>query len=164
MAAPQVDFQVQGLAGLERNMLQLANDYGPRNARRAFNIPMRDAFRLVENAIRVNTPIDTGRLRETVLLQSTTANVFERADSPNAIWSVRAGWFWTSPSTFSFQTLAVEYGTRFVPAQRTLRNALESNASAVLDQFGRELGANIERTADRLGRRQRQQGADFRRR
>lgn len=164
MAAPQVDFQVQGLAGLERNILDLAEAYGPRNARVAFNIPMRNAFRIVEDTIRSTTPVDTGRLRETVDLQSTTANRFERADSPNAIWAVRAGWFWTSPSTFSFQALAVEYGTRFQPAERTLRRALEGNAGAVLNQFSRTLGANIERTADRLGARQLRQGSAFRRR
>lgn len=164
MAAPQVDFRVEGLAGLERNLLQLAEDFGPRNARRAFNIPMRDAFRIVENDIRSNTPVDTGRLRETVRTQTGTANRFERADSPNAVWSARAGWFWTSPSYFSFQALAVEYGTRSQTGLNVLRGALQRNIPAVLDQFGSTLGANIERTADRLGRRQRQQGSAFRRR
>ena len=154
MAAPRVNFQVQGLRELENNILELSEEYGPRGARSAFNIPMRDSFRVVEEQIRSTTPVDTGRLRELVRLQTGTANRFERADSPDAVWAARAGWFWTSPSTYSFQALAVEYGTRFIPAQRTLRNALENNINAVLDQFSDRLAAGIERRATQLARRQ----------
>lgn len=154
MAVPTVEFRVEGLRELERNILELAEEYTPQQARRTLNIPMRNAFRIVENQIRNRTPVDTGRLRELVRLESTRPNRFDLAENPNYIWVARAGWFWTSPSTYSFQALAVEYGTRFRVGYRTLRNALENNVNPVLNAFSTELAANITRTATRLARRQ----------
>ena len=158
MPVPIVNFEVQGLRELERNILDLSNDYSPRQARSAFNIPMRNAFRIVEDQIRNNTPVDTGRLRELVRLMTGRTNRFETADDPNAVWAARAGWFWTSPASYSFQALAVEYGTRFQPGQRILRNALENNVQAVLSTFSQTLGEGIERRAMQLARRQARRG------
>ena len=164
MAVPTVSFRIEGLRELERNLADMSEEYGPRNARRSLGIPMRNAFRIVEAAIRSTTPVDTGRLRETVGLRSSSPSRFDLLDNPDAIWRVRSGWFWTSPSYYSFQTLAIEYGTRSQPALAVLRNSLTNNAAAVIQQLSFTLGANIERTANRLAARQRAQGTAFRRR
>lgn len=164
MPAPAVDFRIEGLSDLERNLLDMAEEFGPRNARRSLNIPMRNAFRIVEAAIRTDTPVDTGRLRELTRVQTGNPSRFDLADTPDAVWVARAGWFWTSPSFYSFRALAVEYGTRSQTGQSVLRRSLERNIPQVLSVLGRELGDNIERTANRLAARQRSQGSAFRRR
>ena len=152
MAVPEFTFRVEGLSELERNLRQLGEEYGPRRARTAFRIPMRNAFRVVEAAIRSSTPVDTGDLQETTRLQVGVSNRFEKARNPGAVYSARAGWFWTPARSFWFQALAVEFGTSQVPARAVLRNALSNYGEAAANQLGRELGANIEKTARRLAR------------
>ena len=153
MAIPNIDFRLEGLTQANDNINRLAEEFGPRRARQTFNVPLRRAFAGVEADIRANTPVDTGSLRDTTRIRAGAANRFERRRFPDAVYAVRAGWFYASPSTITFQALAVEFGTRFQPANSVLQTALANNAENAIDIFCREMETSIMRTARRLNRR-----------
>ena len=153
MPIPDIDFRLTGLEQANANINELSRQFGPRRARQTFNVPLRRAFANVEADIRANTPVDTGNLRDTTQLRAGVANRFERRRFPDAVYAVRAGWFYSAPSPLTFQALAVEYGTRYQTGNRTLRTALANNAEGAIDIFCREIGNSIMRTARRLNRR-----------
>ena len=152
MAIPDFDFRLEGLEQANRNINELAREFGPRRARQTFSVPLRRAFAIVEADIRANTPVDTGNLRDTTQLRAGVANRFERRRFPDAVYAVRAGWFYPSPNTLTFQALAVEYGTRFQGGTAVLRTALANNVERSLQIFCNEIGDRIMRTARRLNR------------
>ena len=143
-----------GFDQLERDWLELAADLGPAKARTTLNRPMRQAIQLVANTIRANTPVDTGRLRDSVNTNAGRARRSELrtgAFSMNDVVVARAGWFWRGQSNW-FQALAVEYGTRTQPAQMVLRNALRSNSTAMLQQLSTGIRQAIIRRTARFAR------------
>ena len=154
MAVPDLTLELLGADGFEENLIELSRLYGPRSARQTFNVPMRRAFSFVEEEIRAETPVDTGNLQDHTELRAGVANRFEMRQFPDAVFAARAGWFYSSPNTLTFQALAVEFGTRYQPAQRVLRNALDDNINIVLDVFVDEMRESLDRTARRLHRRQ----------
>ena len=127
--------------------------FGPRAARQTLSVPMRRAFSFVREQIETDTPVDTGNLVSHTALWAGIANRDERRTFPDAVFAVRAGWRYPSPSTLTFQGLAVEFGTRFQPPQRILRGALEDNVQLVLDVFMDEMRDRVEAAAIRLARR-----------
>ena len=157
MPAPTIRANITGLAEAERNLLELAREYGPGRARRTLTTPLNRAIAPVLDQIQTETPVDTGRLRESVRRRTGAANRFERMEFPDAVAATRVGWFWAAGNSQWFQALAVEFGQprQGVGGQRILRNALENNIDEVIRIFSRELGPQIERTAERLGRRNR---------
>ena len=130
------DFTVRtnGFAELEENWLELARDLGPAKARTTLNRPMRQAVEIVADELRETTPVDSGGLRESI---NTNAGRARRAEVSSGVFDTndvvvaRAGWFWRGESRW-FQALAVEYGTRTLPAQMVLRDALMSNTTEML--------------------------------
>ena len=145
---------VNGLQKLERDWLRLAEDLGPRRGRTVANRPLREAIAPVTRAIEANTPVDSGELRNSINTQVRIASRNELNQGTftrNDVAIVRTGWFWRGRSLW-FQSLAVEYGTRFQAAQSVLRNALESRIRIVTNLLASRLGRNIERRAARLAR------------
>ena len=153
MPIPDIQVDVRGLEGLNNSLQELSRLYGPRAARTTLRIPMRDAFRVVEETIRRNTPVDTGRLSETVGLRTQVPTRDDRRRNPGVVYTVKAGWMWTRPSFWS-QALAVEYGSRTVPAQMVLRNALDQHSQQVVSEFTTRLRTQLDRTARRLHAKQ----------
>lgn len=150
MVVPVQTINVRGLTALNRNLQEISDDFGPQKARRILALPLRNALQIVGNQIAATTPQDTGRL---AALTDTRARVPSRQDkraNPDVVYVARTGWFWPTGDGTWFQALAVEFGTRYQQGDRTLRNALESNAQAVVDQFSSELGPRIERRANQL--------------
>ena len=150
MATPNVTITIDGIEELERTLVSIADQYGPATARNTLRVPMTNAFRIVEEAIRNSTPVDTGELRTSVDLRTRVPNRATRRRIPDAVLQTRAGWFWTRPANLYFRAWALEYGTRFQPARSILRNALTANANAVLQRFGETVGNDIEQRATQL--------------
>ena len=131
---PNLTVRTNGFDQLEKDWLELAEDIGPAKARTTLNRPMRQAVEIVADDIRANTPIDSGGLRDSV---NTNAGRARRAEVSSGVFDTndvvvaRAGWFWRGESRW-FQALAVEYGTRTLPAQMVLRDALMSNTTEML--------------------------------
>lgn len=148
--------RVEGLRQLERNWLRLGNDVGFRSARNLANVPLRNALRdQVEPVIRNNTPVDSGGLRESINTplgrgprrSEISSGTFNR----NVVVRAETGWFWRGRSLW-FQSLAVEFGTRFQAPQSVLRNALQSRVTSTINQFSTEFGSRLENRASQLGR------------
>ena len=155
MAAPMHIATISGLRELDRNLNELASQYGPRNALSALRLPMRRSLEVVANHIRANTPVDSGGLRDSTGFRVNMASSRLRRSrfvGPNAVLVGRVGWQWTSPSLW-YQALSVEYGNRVSRAQPTIRPALSVLSNEAITRFAPALADNIERTARRLGRR-----------
>ena len=146
---------IQGLREADNALQELSREYGPRNARNAFRVPTRKALLSTRDDISNTTPVDTGRLQETVNVRVGIPNRFDKRRNPNAVYAGRVGWFWPTSDTRWFQALAVEFGTRYQPAQSILRDALQRNSRNIVNTFRDELRINITRTANRLERRAR---------
>lgn len=158
MAAPDLSFQVEGLRALERNLVDLAEQYGPRNAISALRAPMRAALRPVLTRIEANTPVDTGTLRESARISIRQPNR-RRDRGPHTNFSRNilvglVGWQWSRGMNLWNRALATEFGNRVTPAQPVLRPTLDGLGQSIADNFAEDAARAIERTADRLGRRQ----------
>ena len=159
MATPDVSFRVDGLRDLERNLVALAEEYGPRNAISSLRAPMRSALRPILARIEVNTPVDTGALRESARITIRQPNR-RRDRGPHTNFNRNilvglVGWQWSSGRNLWNRGLAIEFGNRTTPAQPVLRPTLDSLGQAVADNFAEDAARAIERTARRLGNRQR---------
>ena len=152
MPIPDITFRLEGLEQANNNINQLSAEFGPRRAVQTFNVPLRRAFAIVEQDIRANTPVESGELRDSTRLRAGRANRFERRRFPDAVYAVRAGWFYPSPNTLTFRALATEYGTSNQSANPVLRTALANNAERAIRIFCDEIGDRIQRTATRLNR------------
>ena len=155
MAGVIIGANIRGLREADNALQSLAREYGPRNARNAFRVPTRRALLATRDNIAATTPVDTGRLVETVGVRVGVPNRFDKRRNPGAVYAGRVGWFWPSSDTRWFQALAVEFGTRYQPPQSILRDALQRNSQNIIDTFSTELRRNITRTANRLERRAR---------
>ena len=95
--------------------------------------------------------MDTGRLRDSV---NTNAGGPRRSElrsgafGPNDVVVVRSGWFWRGTSLW-FQATNTEYGNSRQAPTFVLRNALESNATRIINNLASSLGQAIERRAAR---------------
>ena len=151
MAKSDVTFEMKGLRELERNLLSLAEEYGPRNARTALNKPMKDAMSIVENQIRSNTPRDTGFLVGTVKQKAGKPRKTQlpELNNPNVVAFRSAGWI---GGNFPHM-LAVEYGTRRNPEGNIIRSALENNSQSVLRTFLDGWDDSMKKAITRLNKR-----------
>lgn len=144
MAVPPQRFEVQGLSEAARALDRLSREFGPRSARGILNVPLRRAMQPVEDQIEATTPRATGRLAGLTTLRVGVSNKFDRRKNPGVVAAARTGWTWPAGDGTWHQALAIEFGTRYQPEQRILRNALESNVRQSLDIFSNELGTRIE--------------------
>lgn len=144
--------KVEGLKQVERNLLALAADLGPRKARSTLRIPMRDAMAPVLQDITANTSIDTGGLRRSIKGVGRSPSKATLKRSKNTIYTYSTGYFWRRGATRSQfkKAVALEYGTRSQPQLATLRNALCRNQRKVLSGLADRLGRSIEKRAIRL--------------
>ena len=65
------------------------------------------------------------------------------------------GWQWSSGRNLWNRALAVEFGNRTTVAQPVLRPTLNSLGEAIASNFAEDAARAVERTARRLGNRQR---------
>lgn len=150
----EFNVQLTGFAELERDWLALANDLGPARARTTLNRPVRQAIEIAADDIRENTPVDTGDLQRSVNTNSGRARRSELRSGvfdANDVVVARAGWFWRGESMW-FQALAVEYGTSQQPPRMVLRDALRSNADAMLERLRTGIREAITRRVARFNR------------
>ena len=159
--------RIVGLEQLERNINDLAEEFGPRNARTAYNRALNEALTPIEDEIRNTTPVDTGdtqRLTRRRVRAPRRNEIRGPHINQNAVVVGEAGWFYRRGESSSHALLAIEYGTSRQSGRRVLRGAFGRRSPEALRVFSRTLGDSITRTATRLGRRRARQGSGFRRR
>ena len=159
MAKPGVSIKIKGGKELEKTLLQLSKQYGPRNIRTAVNAPLKEAIKPVEADIRSNTPVDTGNLKNSIGTKlgrgklpkggGNSRGVSKGGVGANIFAAIRTGWM-----NINFRkAVAVEYGTTKKPATNVISNALERNASGVLSIFFNGVSKSIEKAVNRLSKR-----------
>ncbi len=156
MAAPNLGITIRGLDSLERNLLDFADQYGPKNAISALRAPLRSSLRSVAEQIRSNTPVDTGELRESTsisITQPTRRLLRSNYINNDSIIVGRVGWFWGRGEMLWLRSLFVEFGNRHTPARPVLKPALRTLQSVLVADFAPAMAKSMEATARRLGRR-----------
>ena len=151
------DVEIVGLRQLERNLNQLADQYGPRNAASAYRAAMRRTLNPIRDEIKANTPIDTGGLAEStkINISAPTRRLRRNPELKNVVFIGSVGWIWRSPTFTRFhQAVNVEFGNIYRQPRRVLRDAFETLQRSVNTDFVPTLTREIERTATRLARRQ----------
>ena len=152
----EITYTVEGLRQIDDNLQALANQYGVRNALRALRKPVRDALTPVFNAIKNNTPVDTGDLRNSTFISISIPTKRQIAQSQSiprdAIIQGSVGWRWTSARPLSHSALAIEFGNSRVSAQPVITPAFESNIPRINTTIANEIRASIESTARRLAK------------
>ena len=148
---------LEGGKELERTLLDLAKQWGPRNIRTAVNVPLKRAIEPVTKDIEQNTPVDTGDLKASVrtklgvgpIQKSIKKATGMRGRNTTVFAAISTGWYGGSWHKLS----RVEYGTRRTPAHRVITGALKRQGRRALSIFFREINVGIERTVNRLSKR-----------
>ena len=151
----KIQAKITGLRQLERNLLEISKEYGPKKALQTLRPAIRKALLPLEQQIRAKTPRDSGDLAKLTTIKVGKPSKRERGSSrvsSDAVLIGKVGWFWRGKPSFWFQALAVEFGTRFVPGRSVLRSAIESNQSTMLETFKRELKISIEKKVKQLSK------------
>ena len=156
MAAPDVSFNVTGLRALERNLEELAEEYGPRNAVSALRAPIRSSLRPILAQIQASTPRNTGALAQSARIsvrQPSRRDQGPHVDRERNVIVGLVGWQWSRGQSLFNRALAVEFGNLQASAQPVLRPTLDSLGQTVATNFANDLRLSIEKTTMRLGRR-----------
>ena len=155
-----ITFDIKGGKELEKTLLDLAKEYGPRNVRNTVNKPLKVAIRPVTNIIKRNTPIRSGELLETISTKIGRGSVaglkgrnkkgFARGGvGKNIFAAVRTGWF----DENYLKLISVEYGNVNIEARNVIVNALRIKSKTVTTIFFTEVSKNIEKSVKRLSNR-----------
>jgi HK97 gp10 family phage protein len=150
--------KLEGAKELEKTLVDLAKEYGPKGVRAVFTGPIKKAMAGMLQDIQSGTPVDTGALKESTALKvgrpSKSRLRQSKAVDEHTVAEGRVGWFWKrGDKVNSYEALAVEFGTNTTPARAVLRKALQTNASGAVQILQKEIGLSIEKTAKRLARK-----------
>ena len=149
-----VKMKVQGLKELEKNLLALNKEYGGKSAPSAMRPAIKAAMSPLLSQVQSETPVDTGRLRDSAKLAIGVPSKKMVSQSQHfkssTIIAGRVGWFWKSGNSLWKQGLAVEFGTANQKANYTLTQLLERNNSQMISTFKNSLGPAIEKKAASL--------------
>lgn len=136
--------KVNGLEGLLGQLNELGDELTQQKKLRS---AARKAFKPVQEAAKAKAPVDTGVLRDSIVIASANPKesvvavglVIKKgsADDPRK----DASWRWHFP----------EKGTRKMAARPFLRPALDSNAETVVNNFADEMKKAIDRATKKKG-------------
>lgn len=147
--------KLKGMKELERSLLKLGKEFGdPKYALQALRPAMKKAMKPVEANIRANTPVADGDLKDSVNLKVKKSNKKDKQVLGNdSVMVAEAGWFWRPGQSTFRKAIAVEYGTSTQEPQPVLRNALDSHANSLIQEFRSELIKSIEKKTKQLRRK-----------
>jgi len=151
MARDIVKVKVSGLRELDTALKALDLDIRKRAARKA----ARDALEPVHRAIERNAPVDTGGLKASVRMTSTTAQSRLKKAGKKAfmISSVKVGYTKRNRIGGGYQALQVEFGANNMKARPFVRPAIQGKEKAVFMRYRRTLRESINKFARTQKRR-----------
>ena len=149
------EIRVEGLKDLEKALLRLQKEYGGNTAVQAMRPAVKAAMGPLVPTVKMATPIDTGELSNSVKLKigkptkrmTKSRHYSSSAYTSDVVIYGQVGWFFPKGRENHLKAVAVEYGTRDVPASFALRGALESNEVVIVNRFKNALGPAIEKKA-----------------
>lgn len=151
----ELEFEVQGLKELERNLLALSAEYGPKTGPQAMRPAIKAAVGEIEGTISHFTPRDTGKLADSTKIRigkPTRAMLRSEHFNQDTIIAARIGWTWSGASLWN-QALNVEFGTSKSSGQAILRTSFDLHRDQMLKDFADTLGPAIEKKAKALHRK-----------
>ena len=141
-----IKLKVHGLKELDKALNKLDLDLRKRASREAG----RKAMMPVAKEIKSNTPVDSGRLRDTVRVSATNAPSRLRKYSKKAsmIASANVGIKSKDPTKTATHAIHLEYGTKNMSPQPFIRKAFnEAKKKSTIMRFRKELRLSIEKFA-----------------
>jgi HK97 gp10 family phage protein len=151
----EITYDIKGLKALERALLELSEEYGPKGAVQAMRPAVKAAMTPVQSTISSTTPKHTGALADstkTRIGKPTKTMLKSEHFHSDTIIAGRTGWQWRGRSLWN-QALAVEYGTREMSGSATLRSAFDAHTRQMITDFGKTLGPSIEKKARALAKK-----------
>ena len=155
------EIKVEGLRDLEKALVRLQKEYGGNAAVQALRPAVKAAMGPLVSDVKMSTPVDTGDLSNSVKLKTgkptkkmlRSNHYYNSAYKSNVVIYGQVGWFFPKGRENHLKAVAVEYGTRNVPASFALRGALEGNETAMINRFKNTLGPAIEKKAAAAARK-----------
>tara|TARA_R110000803_G_scaffold130933_2_gene198170 strand:- start:443 stop:934 length:492 start_codon:yes stop_codon:yes gene_type:complete len=155
------EIKVEGLRDLEKALVRLQKEYGGNTAVQALRPAVKAAMGPLVATVKMATPVDTGDLSNSVKLKTgkptkkmlRSSHYYNSAYKSNVVIYGQVGWFFPKGRENHLKAVAVEYGTRNVPASFALRGALEGNETAIINRFKNTLGPAIEKKAAAAARK-----------
>ena len=155
------EIRVEGLKDLEKALLRLQKEYGGNTAVQAMRPAVKAAMGPLVPTVKMATPIDTGELSNSVKLKigkptkrmTKSRHYSSSAYTSDVVIYGQVGWFFPKGRENHLKAVAVEYGTRDVPASFALRGALENSEVVIVNRFKNALGPAIEKKAAAAARK-----------
>ena len=149
------EIRIEGLKDLEKALLLLQKEYGGNTAVQALRPAVKAAMGPLVPTVKMATPIDTGELSNSVKLKigkptkrmTKSRHYSSSAYTSDVVIYGQVGWFFPKGRENHLKAVAVEYGTRDVPASFALRGALENSEVVIVNRFKNALGPAIEKKA-----------------
>lgn len=143
--------KVEGIKELMEQMAELGDVLTQQKTLRSV---AKKAFKPVLDAAKAKVPVDTGVLRDSIILTSPTK---QNKNAQHAVavvgLTVRRTKTKDIRKDASWRWHFVERGTRSMPARPFMRPALDGNAQLVVDNLRTLLKAEIDRAIRKKGRR-----------
>ena len=170
---------IVGAQELQDVLTELANDFGPKDAKGILVGAVRQAMKPALETAKFNAPVDTGALRESLRIEARKPSRKDRASKYIDEGDVVIATVTTAPGNilakkkfYNFResykqkknvkttgiesdarAIAAEFGTANVAAQPFLRSALESNSNVIVNDLSGQIRSSIERYKARQARK-----------
>jgi len=152
MSKDMIKIKVHGLKELDRALNKLDLDLRKKASREAG----RKAMEPVMKEIKSNTPVDSGRLKDTVKLSATNApsRLKKYSKEASMIASANVGMKSKDITKTATHAIHLEYGTKNMAPQPFIRKAFTNpKQKATIMRFRKELKKSITKFANRQAKR-----------
>lgn len=145
MARKRQEFKIEGLRETEQALVELAEEFSPRNARNVVRGALKDGGQIIAKAGEANAPRGaTGQLAESYTVTSKLSRRQRKLHRKESAMETFVG---PTPHPKSVQT---EFGNAHQAAHPHLRPAWDANQRRVLDLIVDRIQVRIEETRRRL--------------
>jgi HK97 gp10 family phage protein len=153
VASTRTTFRVEGLSELDAALIELADEFHPRNARNVLRGALKDGGQIIADAGEANAPRLTGQLAQSYTVG---AKLSRRQRGQYTRESAIETFVGPTPHPKSIQT---EFGNSHQAAHPHLRPAWDANWRRVLDVITSRAAERLEATRKRLVRRAEREAA-----
>lgn len=144
---PRQVFEIEGLSDLDRALVELAEEFSPRNARNVLRGALKDGGQIIADAGERLAPKLTGGLAQSYTVGGKLSRRQKKTHKKESDIETFVG---PTPHPKSVQT---EFGNAHQAAQPHLRPAWDGNVRAVLDLIVTRAKERLEQTRARLARK-----------
>lgn len=140
-------FKIEGLKELDQALVELAEEFHPRNARNVLRSSLKEGGKIIASAGEANAPRLSGKLAESYTVGGKLSRRQRRLHKKESQIETFVG---PTPHAKSVQT---EFGNAHQSPHPHLRPAWDSNVTRVLDVIVGQIKERLEKTRARLARK-----------